>query len=45
MAPDGTDVVPLTTDAGPDVVIDQPVASPDGRYSRGSRSVPGSRAS
>ena len=32
MAPDGTDVVPLTTDAGPDVVIDQPVASPDGRY-------------
>ena len=32
MAPDGTDVVPLTTDAGPDVVIDQPVSSPDGRY-------------
>jgi Tol biopolymer transport system component len=32
MAPDGTDVVPLTTDAGPDVVIDQPVASPDGRF-------------
>ena len=32
MAPDGADVVPLTTDAGPDVVIDQPVASPDGRY-------------
>ena len=30
MAPDGTNVVPLTTDAGPDVQIDQPVASPDG---------------
>jgi WD40 repeat protein len=30
MAPDGTNVVPLTTDAGPDVQIAQPVASPDG---------------
>ncbi len=30
MAPDGTNVVPFTTDAGPDVQIDQPVASPDG---------------
>ncbi len=30
MAPDGTNVVPLTTDAGSDVQIDQPVASPDG---------------
>src|SRR6478752_6155842 len=30
MAPDGTNVVPLTTDAGPDVQITQPVASPDG---------------
>lgn len=32
MAPDGSNVVPFTTDAGPDVQIDQPVASPDGRY-------------
>src|ERR1044072_6016477 len=32
MAPDGTNVVPFTTDAGPDVQIDQPVASPDGRF-------------
>jgi WD40 repeat protein len=30
MAPDGSNVVPLTTDAGPDVQITQPVASPDG---------------
>jgi Tol biopolymer transport system component len=30
MAPDGTNVVSLTTDAGPDVQVDQPVASPDG---------------
>src|SRR5262245_60218395 len=30
MAPDGSNVVPLTTDAGPDVQISQPVASPDG---------------
>lgn len=30
MAPDGSNVVPLTTDAGPDVQIAQPVASPDG---------------
>src|SRR3954451_688917 len=32
MAPDGSNVVPFTTDAGPDGQIDQPVASPDGRY-------------
>src|SRR3954468_3798284 len=32
MAPDGSNVVPFTTDAGPDAQIDQPVASPDGRY-------------
>src|SRR5262245_8768792 len=32
MAPDGTNVVPFTTDAGPDVQVDQPVVSPDGRY-------------
>jgi hypothetical protein len=32
VAPDGTNVVPFTTDAGPAVQIDQPVASPDGRY-------------
>jgi Tol biopolymer transport system component len=30
MAPDGSNVVPLTTDAGSDVQITQPVASPDG---------------
>lgn len=30
MAPDGTNVVPITTNAGPDVQIDQPVASPNG---------------
>jgi Tol biopolymer transport system component len=32
MAPDGTNVVPFTTDAGPDVQMSQPVASPDGRF-------------
>lgn len=32
MAPDGTNVVPFTTDAGPDVQVNQPVASPDGRF-------------
>ena len=29
--PNGGEVLALTTDAGPDVVVDQPVASPDGR--------------
>jgi Tol biopolymer transport system component len=32
MAPDGGSVVALTTEAGPDVRVTQPVASPDGRY-------------
>jgi len=32
MAPDGTDIVALTSEAGPDVRVSQPVASPDGRY-------------
>ena len=32
MAPDGTNVVSLTTDSGPNVQIDQPVASPDGGF-------------
>lgn len=32
MAPDGTNVVPFTTDAGPDVQVNQPVSSPDGRF-------------
>ena len=29
--PNGGEVLALTTDAGPDVVVDQPVSSPDGR--------------
>jgi TolB protein len=29
--PNGGEVLTLTTDAGPDVVVDQPVSSPDGR--------------
>lgn len=32
MAPDGGAIVPLTSEAGPDVRVSQPVASPDGRY-------------
>jgi Tol biopolymer transport system component len=32
MSPDGGSVVALTSEAGPDVQITQPVASPDGRY-------------
>ena len=32
MGPDGGDVVQLTADAGADVRVSQPVASPDGRY-------------
>jgi TolB protein len=31
IAPDGSAAVPLTSDAGPDVLVSQPVASPDGR--------------
>jgi hypothetical protein len=32
MGPYGAGVVPLTSEAGPDVQVAQPVASPDGRY-------------
>jgi hypothetical protein len=32
MGPDGDQILPLTSEAGPDVTIAQPVASPDGRF-------------